>query len=956
DDGNGYVDDIVGYDVINDDRDPRDDSGHGTHCAGIIAALGDNVLSIAGVCWNARIMVLKILDENGDGEEADAATAICYAVDNGADVTSNSYGGPDYSQTMEEAVAYAHSQGVIMVAAAGNDNTDSPLYPAYHRQMVAVAATDSRDRKAGFSSYGDWVDIAAPGVDILSLRGWATSLGEVYDTFTTILSGTSMACPHVAGVAALIISRNPEAPTEYVTAKLLTAADDISDKNPDYEGLLGTGRVSAFKAVRDGAEGFITLDKNLYSCNDVVRVKVVDADLTGQPTQDISLTTDAGDEETVTLAKDVNMPWIFTATIYISTPPVEVEDGVLQVSHGQTITGTYYDSDHGSGTPATLEASAATDCEAPAVVSVEATDVYSSSAKIRFRTNEPTTGLLRCGLTCGAPYAMVRHDPTWETSHTFVLTELKSETTYYFEIEAVDSVGNQTTDDANGQCYTFTTPSTPPPIHVPGQYPTIQEAIDAATPGDIVVIADGIYTGEGNRDLSFRGKTITVRSQNGPENCVIDCQGTQTQQHRAFKGFAYHCVLQGLTVTNAYHDTGALYCSGRPKITDCIITGNRGLYAGGISCPSGSYPTISHCIISNNSSVHEGGGIRCGASDSHLNLSNCIISGNNAAQGAGIHWASWEGSLEMTNCVVFSNVAAVFAGGIWVHNKCTAAISNSVFWGNVAVAWGPAAAQIYVSTGADAPVAYVTYCDIQDGWTGQGNIDAHPRFVDAGGGDFHLREESPCINAGDPNYSGAPSEADIDGQPRVIGGRIDMGADEFHGDNTPPVADAGEDQTAYSRPYGAEVTLDGTGSNDGDGHLLTYLWSWTIDGNSLTATGPSPIIQLPPGEHLIRLVVNDRVVDSEPDEVHITVVPPVQVPMKFTPQALNPGSHGNWVKARFVLPEGFVPDDVNTNTPAEISEPFDPPLESQYLYGSRLRQHLTGLSSAPPASTAMKLK
>jgi subtilisin family serine protease len=521
DDDNGYTDDIVGYDFINHDSDPRDDNGHGTHCAGIIAAWGDNFLSIAGVCWNARIMPLKFLSEAGEGQESDAATAIYYAVENGADVTSNSYGGPDYSQTMEEAIAYAHSQGVIMVAAAGNDNTDSAHYPAYHEQMIAVAATDSMDRKAGFSSYGDWVDISAPGVDILSLRGWGTSLGEVYDAFTTILSGTSMACPHLAGVAALTLSQNPQAPTEYVTAKLVTAADDISDKNPDYEGLLGTGRVNAFKAVRDGAEGFITLDKNSYSCNDVAAVKVVDADLTGQPTQDIAVTTGAGDEETMTLVADVNKPWVFTASICTVPGPAAAEDGVLQVGHGQTVTGTYYDSDSGSGIPAVAEASATIDCEPPVVLDVEITYVYSSLAKIIFTTDEPTTASLRCGLACGGPYNIVQHHQTLATKHTFVLSKLQSETTYYFEIEAVDSLGNQTTDDANGQCYAFTTPPTPPPVHVPGQYPTIQEAIDAATTGGTVVIADGIYTGEGNRDLSFGGKAITVRSENGPENCII---------------------------------------------------------------------------------------------------------------------------------------------------------------------------------------------------------------------------------------------------------------------------------------------------------------------------------------------------------------------------------------------------------------------------------------------------
>ncbi|MHC4545546.1 MAG: S8 family serine peptidase, partial [Planctomycetota bacterium] len=130
DDENGYVDDVYGYDFINDDGDPADDKGHGTHCAGIIAAEGDNELDVAGVCWDIRIMGLKFLDAYGYGSNEDAIRAFYYAVENGVDVTSNSWGGGGYSEAMEEAVNYAYSQGVIMVAAAGNEYSNLPSYPA----------------------------------------------------------------------------------------------------------------------------------------------------------------------------------------------------------------------------------------------------------------------------------------------------------------------------------------------------------------------------------------------------------------------------------------------------------------------------------------------------------------------------------------------------------------------------------------------------------------------------------------------------------------------------------------------------------------------------------------------------------------------------------------------------------------------------------------------------------
>lgn len=163
DDNNGYVDDIYGYDFYNRDGDPMDDRGHGTHCAGVIAAETDNLQDIAGVCWRARIMAVKFLGAGGSGTTSDAVKSFYYAVANGADVCSNSWGGGPYSETLEEALDYAASQGVILVASAGNDYSSYPKYPADYGPMIAVAATDSNDNKPAFSNYGSWVDLAATG-------------------------------------------------------------------------------------------------------------------------------------------------------------------------------------------------------------------------------------------------------------------------------------------------------------------------------------------------------------------------------------------------------------------------------------------------------------------------------------------------------------------------------------------------------------------------------------------------------------------------------------------------------------------------------------------------------------------------------------------------------------------------------------------------------------------------
>ena len=173
-DDNGYIDDIYGYDFYNVDSDPSDDDGHGTHCAGIIGAAA-NSDDIIGVCQNVEIMAIKFLGAGGSGTSSNAAQSILYAIENGAEVLSNSWGGgPGSEGVLKDAFATAHAEGLVIVAAAGNEYTTLQQYPAAWDNIISVAATDDNDDKGVFSTYGNWVDIAAPGVDILSLRASGT--------------------------------------------------------------------------------------------------------------------------------------------------------------------------------------------------------------------------------------------------------------------------------------------------------------------------------------------------------------------------------------------------------------------------------------------------------------------------------------------------------------------------------------------------------------------------------------------------------------------------------------------------------------------------------------------------------------------------------------------------------------------------------------------------------------
>jgi subtilisin family serine protease len=246
DDNNGYIDDVYGIDARNADTDPFDDNRHGTHCAGTIAAVGNNGKGVTGVAWQAKIMALKFLGAKGSGYNSDALTCIQYATANGAQIMSNSWGGGGYSQALRDAIAAARAQGILFVASAGNSSANSdtaPQYPANYQEdnVVAVAATDRTDALGSFSNYGNGsVEIAAPGVKILSL-------GHTTDDAYTTLSGTSMAGPHVAGALALLKAQFPADTYRQLINRLQNGADQL----PSLSGKIQNGgRLNLDRALR----------------------------------------------------------------------------------------------------------------------------------------------------------------------------------------------------------------------------------------------------------------------------------------------------------------------------------------------------------------------------------------------------------------------------------------------------------------------------------------------------------------------------------------------------------------------------------------------------------------------------------------------------------------------------------------------------------------------------------
>jgi subtilisin family serine protease len=239
---------LPGYDFYNNDSDPSDDLGHGTMTAGIAAAQSNNGTGITGISWGAQIMPVKVLGgQNGSGSDEMLARGIRWAVDHGANIINASLGGGDTSPVQDDALKYAHDHNVLVVAAAGNTPDGKPHYPAASASVLAVAATGRSDTVTGFSSYGPYVGVAAPGVGILSTSTSGGHNGYEYG------NGTSFSCPIVSGVAALVWSVNPQLTADEVKYILEDSADDVGPAGfDDYSGF---GRVNAARAVQMAQQG-----------------------------------------------------------------------------------------------------------------------------------------------------------------------------------------------------------------------------------------------------------------------------------------------------------------------------------------------------------------------------------------------------------------------------------------------------------------------------------------------------------------------------------------------------------------------------------------------------------------------------------------------------------------------------------------------------------------------------
>jgi alpha-tubulin suppressor-like RCC1 family protein len=407
---------------------------------------------------------------------------------------------------------------------------------------------------------------------------------------------------------------------------------------------------------------------------------------------------------------------------------------------------------------------------------------------------------------------------------------------------------------------------------------TIQEGINVSQDGDVVLVEDGIYTGGGytgprNRDLDFEGKAITVRSLNGPDNCIIDCNGLLEEPHR---GFYFHSnegadsIVCGFTIQNGYVN------SSHPNLS--FGNGSGGAIACGkyiLEPNQKASPTIMNCIFKNNQADQYGGGLFC-AWQSNPTIVNCVFNANQAGNGGAIY-TKYLCKTKIQNCTFVMNSANSYGGGLFVFY--VAEVDNSIFWGNEAFA----NSQIWGSPS-------VSYSCIQGGYDGVGNIDVAPNFIDADAGDFHLQAGSPCIDAG-TNVTDPPLlYGDMDGNPRRIDdpntqdtgyGRpplADMGAYEYQppaapNTNNPPQVNAGTDKIAKLRDW-----LDLSDAAASDEEPLTLTWTKTegpdnghvlFDPNNRTIHPKVWFSE--PGQYTLQLEADDGQLSAS-DTLTVTVV------------------------------------------------------------------------------------
>lgn len=541
-----------GYDFVNNDDDPMDDNGHGTHCAGIIAAV-DNDIGVIGVAPEANLYALKILDSTGRGSSSNLIAAIEWAIDthgndgnnsNDIQIISMSLGSDSGTPALDSICTAAYDSGILLVAAAGNDYDASVSntvdYPGGYGSVIAVAATDSADQRAYFSSTGPAVELAAPGIGILSTY-WTRRLRSIYET----LSGTSMACPHVAGTAALVWATHSDWNNYDVRARLQETAIDLTNDGNDRDIYFGYGLVNAEAAAAD---------------TEPPKITYVNAN-PDTSSATITWTTDEASSSTVRYGTD-------TSNFKEESNPTQVTSHTVELTGLDPATIYYYEvlSSDAAGNTAvdnnTLNYHTFTtlppDTEPPIITNVNANAV-TNSATITWDTNEDSNSTV-IYLKEGDATSQIKSINVITTAHVVELENLIANTNYSYQVKSTDASGN--TNDSG--TYEFTTGDAPAEIEMWVNDISMEiEKAGANTRGLATVSVDGVNGLVGGATVygywEFDGKTLgtTSGTTDSSGNIELDSSWVKKAKTGTFTFTATEITKEGY----AYNSTRNLESS-----------------------------------------------------------------------------------------------------------------------------------------------------------------------------------------------------------------------------------------------------------------------------------------------------------------------------------------------------------------------------------------------------------
>lgn len=406
--------------------------GHGTHCAGIAAAVTDNAKGVAGVGFESQILNGKVLDDSGSGAYSWIANGITWATDSGANVISLSLGGMFGSSLLLNAVNYAWAHGVVVVAAAGNDGRSIRNYPAYYTNCIAVAASDAADAKASFSNYGSWVDVGAPGVGIYStIPNHTNTISTDYlkgQLNYGYLNGTSMATPFVAGLAGLVWATSYGADNAAVRSRIESTADPVGTLWSQY----GIKRINAYDAVESDQTG-PALSAIIAEPDSSSAVISWTTNEPADSTVNFGLTTAYGSTSStpaLVTAHSVSLTGLNTGTTYHYQVVSVDAAGNASASADYTFTTT-----------------AASGDLTPPVISSISVQTTKDTATVSWTTDDPTKSLLVYGLNTSYSTGSST-DSAYVTAHTMSLTGLAANRTYYYKITSTN--GSDLSSTATG--------------------------------------------------------------------------------------------------------------------------------------------------------------------------------------------------------------------------------------------------------------------------------------------------------------------------------------------------------------------------------------------------------------------------------------------------------------------------------------------------------------------------